>query len=376
LARLDRYVLSQLTGPFAIFALILIGIYWVGRAIGLFDQLIGDGQSVGVFLEIMILFLPQVIAIVLPVVTFAAAIYVANRMHSESEIVVVQAAGVAPMSMLKPFLIFGLMVAIFAAILSHYLVPVSAVRLEDRQAELSRDMAARLIVGGRFLHPSENVTFFVREITDDGALTDLFLHDQRDGDRDVTYTAHKALLFRQDDDARLVMFDGLIQTFDATENLLTKIQFDEFVFDIGTLTGAKQGVRKRVREYSTLEALFPTPQMLAATGVRAEVFISEAHQRLEQPLQSLVYPMVGFAVLLLGGFSRFGVMRQIFGAVFIVVFLSALAVPMRDMLRKDTSLWYLIYLPDIIGIIIVLLLIRVNSLRGRFKFRRRKGAAA
>ena len=58
MAKLDRYILSQLMGPFAIFALTLIGIYWVGRAIGLFDQLIGDGQSVGVFLEIMILFLP------------------------------------------------------------------------------------------------------------------------------------------------------------------------------------------------------------------------------------------------------------------------------------------------------------------------------
>lgn len=360
-------MLSQLTGPFAIFALILIGVYWVGRAIGLFDQLIGDGQSVVVFIEIMILFLPQVIAIVLPVVTFAAAIYVANRLHSESELVVVQAAGVSPLSMLKPFFVFGLLIAIFAGVLSHFLVPLSAVLLEDRQAELSRDMASRLIVGGRFIHPSDNVTFFVREVGADGALKDLFLHDQRAEGRDITYTAHKAILFRQDDDARLVMFDGLIQTFDENENLLSKIQFDEFVFDIGTLTGAKSGVRRRIKEYSTLEALSPTPAMLAATGASVSDFVSEAHQRIEQPLQSLIYPMVGFAVLLLGGFSRFGVMRQIFGAVFLVVFLSALAVPMRDMLRKDISLWWLIYVPDILGLALVFLLMQVHTMRGQFR---------
>ncbi len=352
-------------GPFAIFSLILIGVYWIARAIGLFDQLIGDGQSVGVFLEIMILFLPQVVAIVLPVVSFAAAIYVSNRLHSESEMVVFQAAGVAPYRLLRPFLIFGFLVALLASVLSHYLVPTSVLQLEIRQRELSQDMAARLIVGGKFIHPSENVTFFVREVEDNGSLIDIFLYDQRPEARDVTYTAHKAVLIRGESDARLVMFDGLIQTFDLENLLLTNIQFDEFVFSVGSLIGKRDLEKRKIIEFSTLSMLFPNQNMLAATGATVADFRLEAHRRIEQPLQSFVYPLVGMAVLMLGSFSRFGVFRQVLGAIFIVILLSTFSIPMRDTIREDTSLWWLIYLSDILGLVATFVMLRLSTGKGR-----------
>lgn len=372
MAKLDRYILSQLTGPFAIFALILIGVYWVGRAIGLFDQLIGDGQSVQVFLEIMILFLPQVVAIVLPVVSFAAAVYVSNRLHSESEMVVIQAAGVAPFRLLRPYLTFGLLVALLAGALSHYLVPFSLEQLEQRQRELSSDLVSSLIVGGKFLHPAEDVTFFVREIGTDGSLVDIFLYDQRPDDRDITYTAHKAVLFRMQDDARLVMFDGLIQSFDEETQLLSKIQFDEFVFDIATLTGGVEAPKRQVFEYSTLAALFPTPDMLAATGLGVSDFQMAAHKRIEQPMQSIIYPLIGMAVLMLGSFSRFGVFRQVLGAVGLVIILSTLSVTLRGIAQKDISLWWLIYVPELCGLFLVYLMLRTRAHRGRTRRRARK----
>jgi lipopolysaccharide export system permease protein len=361
LTKLDRYILSQLTGPFAIFALILIGIYWVGRAIGLFDQLIGDGQSVGVFLEITLLFLPQVVAIVLPVAAFAAAIYVSNRLHSDSEMVVLQSSGVSPARLLRPFAIFAFLVALMATVLSNYLQPLSQQKLLERQAELAQDMATRMIVGGKFLHPSENVTFFVGAVKDDGSLVDIFLHDQRPEKRDVTYTANKAVFLRNDDAARLVMFDGLIQTFDQKNQLLTKIQFDEFVFDIGTLTGKGKDKARSITEYSTFEALRPTADMLENSGISEVEFVLTAHKRIEQPLQSFVYPLIGMSVLLLGSFSRFGVTRQIFAAVGIVLALSVIAVPLRDIIKSDIALWPLIYLPDVLGLALVWLFLRLSS---------------
>ena len=361
MARLDRYILSQLTGPFAIFALILIGIYWVGRAVGLFNELIGDGQSVFAFVKYMTLFLPQVVAIVLPVVSFAAALYVSNRMHADSEMVVLQSSGVSPLRLARPFLIFGLLVAALAAMLSNYLVPVSLVELSRTQQELSRDVASRLIVGGKFLHPSDDVTFFVREVKSDGSLIDIFLYDQRPKGRDLTYTAHKAVLLRDGDNARLVMFDGLIQSFDKSTLLLSKIQFNSFVFDIGTLTGKADSSQQMAQRFSTLRMLHPDPGMLAATGATAGAFVLQAHKRLEQPLQSLVYPLIGMAVLMLGGFSRFGVFRQMLAAALLVIVLSTISVPIRGMIARDTALWPLIYLPDALGLAVVYLLLRWRS---------------
>ena len=64
--RFDRYLLVQLLAVFGFFALVLVSVYWVNRAVGLFEQLIGDGQTALVFLEFSLLTLPNVIRVVLP----------------------------------------------------------------------------------------------------------------------------------------------------------------------------------------------------------------------------------------------------------------------------------------------------------------------
>ena len=67
-SRFDRYLLSQLLAAVWVFlAWCWSAVYWVNRAVGLFDQLIGDGQSALVFLEFSILTLPNVIRLVLPI---------------------------------------------------------------------------------------------------------------------------------------------------------------------------------------------------------------------------------------------------------------------------------------------------------------------
>jgi len=293
-------------------------------------------------------------------------------LHSESEMVVMQSSGLSPFRLLRPYLYFGLLVSFLAAALSHYLVPISTVLLERRQQELAQDMASRMIVGGRFVHPADDVTFFVGRVDPNGGLEDIFLHDQRAASRDVTYTAHKAVLLTVENDVRLVMFDGLIQTLDRRTQRMAKIQFDEFVFDAGTLTGQSKTYKARLQDYSTRQLLFPTEKMLQNSNITAAAFVMEAHKRLEQPLQSLVYPLIGMAVLMLGGFSRFGVLRQILGAVGIVIAINAFAIVFRDAVRLNIDLWPLLYLPDICGFALVLYLLRPKI----YKIRRRKPAFA
>ena len=61
MARIDRYLLQQLLSVFGFFGLVLVLVYWVNRAVVLFDQLIADGQSTAVFFELTVLSLPKII---------------------------------------------------------------------------------------------------------------------------------------------------------------------------------------------------------------------------------------------------------------------------------------------------------------------------
>ncbi|MDK2774846.1 MAG: LptF/LptG family permease, partial [Tabrizicola sp.] len=179
MSRFDRYILSQLLALFGFFALVLVAVYWVNRAVGLFDQLIGDGQSALVFLEFTILTLPNAIRLVLPVAGFAAAVYVTNRLMQESELVVMQATGFSAFRLARPVLYFGLIVMLMQAVLTNLLVPASQRVLGERSAEISRNVTARFLNAGQFMHPAAGVTLYIREISPTGELLDLFLSDER-----------------------------------------------------------------------------------------------------------------------------------------------------------------------------------------------------
>ena len=187
MARLDRYMLSQLMVLFGFFSLVLVGVYWVNRAVTLFDQLIGDGQTAKVFLEFTALSLPSVIRLVLPVSAFVASVYATNRLMGESEMVVMQATGFSPFRLARPVLVFGLIVALMMAVLMNLLVPASRTQLSLRSAEITRNITARFLTEGAFLHPSDGITLYVREITPLGELRDIFLSDAREPSQNTTY---------------------------------------------------------------------------------------------------------------------------------------------------------------------------------------------
>src|SRR6056297_367631 len=134
--RFDRYMLSQLMVLFGFFSLVLVAVYWVNRAVILFDRLIADGHSAAVFLEFSALSLPSVIALVLPMASFAAAVYVTNRLMGDSELTVVQATGYSPWRLARPVFVFGLLVALMMSMLMHVLVPRSIAQFHFRQDQL------------------------------------------------------------------------------------------------------------------------------------------------------------------------------------------------------------------------------------------------
>jgi len=59
--RFDRYMLSQFMVLFGFFALVLVSIFWINKAVRMFDRLIGDGQPAWIFLEFTALTLPGLV---------------------------------------------------------------------------------------------------------------------------------------------------------------------------------------------------------------------------------------------------------------------------------------------------------------------------
>ncbi len=380
MTRFDRYMLSQLMILFGFFSLVLVMIYWVNRAISLFDRLIADGQSAMVFLEFTALALPKVIRVVLPISAFIASVYVTNRMATESELVVMQSSGHGSFRLARPVAAFGVIVTCLLLILTNVISPAADRALSEREQEIARNVNARLLEEGQFLHPAPGVTFYIRDITPAGELLDIYLSDERDPDNPTTYTARRALLARAEDGPKLLMFEGLAQTVTAEDQRLFITRFDDFAYNLGNLITAEESRAPSPGELSTPELLAMPEARLAALGWERTTVQIEVHDRIAQPILALVTALAGFACLLLGGFSRFGVWRQIIIAILLLIGVKTFDNMVADTVRGGDGLWPLLYLPGVAGLGMVALILRLAdrpALLARFSlFSRRNGAAA
>ncbi len=360
-------MLSQLMMLFGFFALVLVSVYWVNRAVVLFDRLIADGQSIFVFFEFTMLSLPAVIKLILPIACFAAATYVTNRLSSESELTVMQATGFSPWRLARPILNFGLVIGVLMAALSLYLVPTSMTQLEFREREISETATARLLTEGTFIHPSRNITFYIRDMDANGVLRDVFLSDRSDKDQTIIYTADEAYLVNDESGPKLIMVDGLAQIQTVNDGRLFTTNFSDFSYDISAFLSHGSS-RHRALERSSTYDLWSDPAGMSEKLRLGEGWIAaELHGRIAQILMCIVAALVGFATLLLGGFSRFGVWQQVVLAFVILVILEAMKNGVSDPVRKDATQWLLMYVPALIGFSIVwlMLLSRAHPIRLR-----------
>ncbi|WP_375690634.1 LPS export ABC transporter permease LptF [Pseudooceanicola sp. LIPI14-2-Ac024] len=356
MARFDRYLLSQFLLLFGFFALVLVSIFWINSAVRLFDRLIGDGQSMGIVFQITLLSLPRVIGMILPIAGFAAVVYVTNRLSSDSELVVLRATGISHWRLARGVLYFGIFVALAASIIAHVLLPLSRQELSNRQQELTQDVSARLLSDGTFLHPTDGVTFYIRQIDPNGTLNDIFLSDRRNPTRTEDYTARRAYLLNaaeEDEDTprpTLIMLDGMIQSLNEETMRLTVTRFEDFSYDLTQMIGDVGAPEQSAEYLPTRELLFDTEAVMAATGESRGTVLEEAHGRFRDAGVALAAALIGFGAMVAGGYSRFGAWRQIVLAVVMLVVVEFLNNVTAGIVRDNAALWPLIYLPVVVGI--------------------------
>lgn len=359
---------------FGFFSLVMVSVFWINRAVRLFDALVADGQSTRLFFEMTALILPNVIRLALPIAGFAAAVYVTNRLSSESELTVMQATGFSPWRLARPVMLFGLIVASMMAVLTFYLAPASLAEMTERRDEINKDVTAQLLSEGTFLHPTHGVTFYIREITPEGGLRDVLLSDSRQPDRALIYTAAEAYLLSDEDGLKLVMVDGLTQHHNGEDDNLFTTHFADFTYDISAMLDKTEAINLKVREYPTTVLMRDPAQVALNTNQTLGRVLDELHRRATQPMMSFFTALIGFSTLLLGGFSRFGLWRQITIAFTIVVLLELLASMVSSPVHHEARLWPLFYLPVLIAAMLTFAMLTMAA-RPRLAWRRRRQGA-
>ena len=369
--KLDLYILRQLSIIFLFFLFVFTLIFWINRAINLFDQLISDGHSSSILLQFALLSLPSTTTIVFPLACFASRNFcLTNRLKNDSELTVLESAGLSPWRMNKPYFIFGLISMIILAFFTTIIVPNTAKIIDEIQIEFDSSVSARLLKDGKFIHPFKGVTFYIKEIKSDGTLVNVFLHDKRNKNEFITYTATRAFLAKDDNKTVLYMENGLIQTIGTLNKELSTTEFKSIAIDLSDAINQRENNTTHLSQVSTW-LLIKNNKRLPKKNEKLlkELIGLELHNRLHRPIFCFVAAILGFSTLLMGNYSKFGFGRQITLAVSIIVVIKITESYTTKLSLQNSLLWPLIYFPSLIGIISSILFLNISASKYRLKYR-------
>ena len=367
--KLDRYIFKQLSLIFVFFLFVFTLIFWINRAIGLFDRLITDGHSSSTLFQFALLSLPSITTIVFPLACFAAVIFVTNRLKIDSEFTVLQSAGLSPWRLNKPYFIFGILCMLILGVFTTFVVPNTAKILHEKQLELDSSVSARLLKGGKFIHPFKGVTFYIKEIESDGTLLNVFLHDRRNKDEFLTYTATRAFLAKDENRTVLYMENGLIQTIGTSIKELSTTEFKSVAIDLSDAIKKGGNNTTYLSHVSTWLLIKNRQEVATSTRASAGSILLELHNRLHRPMFCFVAAILGFSSLLIGNYNRFGFGKQIALAVSIIVLIKITESYTTKLSLHNFLLWPLIYVPSLIGIISSVIFLKISASKYSLKYR-------
>ncbi len=357
MSRIDRYIFWQLLGFFGFFSIILIAVYWVNRAVGLLETLLGDGQSLGVFVQMSLLSIPSVVELIVPMAAFGAAAFTANKLAGDSELVILQATGFSFWRIMRPVMYFGAVVAIFTALVTNYLIPEAATQLRELNAEIAKNTTAKYLKEGQFHTPSDGIVLYFRDITDNGELLDIFIADSRNLRFQQVYTAQRAFVVNDDGTPKLLLLDGMVQRSVLADQTLSTSHFSDFTISLDSLMESERRVRLSAAEMSTLYLITATEESAKLVRRQMEYLHFAGHLRITWAASAAFTAMVGFASLLVGGFSRQGLWKQMSLAVALLIVMYLVHIVTLSNGPRFAGGWVLAYLTPLVGAAVTSLVI-------------------
>ncbi|HEY1474075.1 MAG TPA: LPS export ABC transporter permease LptF [Pseudolabrys sp.] len=293
---ISRYIFRTTFGAFLLILGSLTAVIWVTQALRDFDLITSQGQSIVVFVGITGLIIPLLVLVIAPIALVIAVAHTLNKMSTDSEIIVMNAAGMSPWLLFRAFLAVGLAVSLLVMVISAYFAPKGLRMLRDWLTAVRTDVVTNLVQPGRFVTIENGVTIRIRERRSNGELAGIFLDDQRNPAERVTVIADTGDLLDNAKGTFLLLQNGMVQRFEAKQRDPTMVVFDRYAFDLSQLMAGPQAAKYSIRERYLWQLLFPDPKDPLYIE-QPNQFRAELHDRMIAPIYPLAFAVIAFAYL-------------------------------------------------------------------------------
>jgi lipopolysaccharide export system permease protein len=236
------------------------------------------------------------VLIISPIALMIAISHTLNKLATDSEIIVMNAAGFSPFRLFRPFLYATVVVALMVAFIASYLAPDGMRRLKGWDAEITADVLTNILQPGRFAQLDPNLTIRIRERRPGGVLVGIFVDDRRDPKERVSIIADHGTVLKNDRGSFLILEDGNLQRFEVGKRDPALVAFGRYAFDMSKFSNQGHDITLGIRERYLWELLMPAandPVYMQLPGQ----FRAELHDRFMAPIYPFAFAVLTFAFL-------------------------------------------------------------------------------
>jgi lipopolysaccharide export system permease protein len=293
---IDRYIFRTTLASFALVLVSLTGVIWITQALRGIDLMTSQGQTVLTFLGITSLVIPALVLIISPIALMIAISHTLNKLATDSEIIVMNAAGFSPFRLFYPFFYATCVVALLVAFIAAYLAPDGMRRIKQWDAEITADVLTNILQPGRFAQLDQNLTIRIRERQPGGIMAGIFIDDRRDPKERNSIVAERGTVVKSGGETILVLEDGNLQRFEVGKRDPALVTFARHGFDMSKFSNQGRDVTLGIRERYLWELVSPPEDDPVYKAVPGQ-FRSELHDRIMAPIYPFAFAALTFAFL-------------------------------------------------------------------------------
>ncbi len=232
-----------------------------GRVVGYLRDAVDGRYAAEAILPIIGLRLPEFVQLVLPFSYYIALLLTLGRLHTDSEMVVLQNSGMSTSRLLAWLSGTSLLVVASVTALSLYITPDASRRLEERIAEMDAAELFHQLVPGVFARSSDGsrVLYAAGMTEDKSELQQVFVWESTDTNQDITTWAASGRQYTDEHTGSqfLVLTDGVRYEGKPGEATFRKVQFEVLSQRVASRSAADPRTRLSALPTSALPITAP-----------------------------------------------------------------------------------------------------------------------
>jgi lipopolysaccharide export system permease protein len=327
----------------------LTAVLLVGNIIRFAELVIAKGVSLFDILRLLIYLIPYMLSFTVPMASLIAVILAFGRLSTDYELIAMRASGVAPIRLVFPVLVVGLLISVLLLIVNDRLVPMSHLAFRRQLKAIGIKQPTAYLEAGTFIKEFPPYVIFVYQV-EGQKLYHVRIYEPQPNGPTRTIIAERGEFERLSNKRglQLKLYDGTVDEWDPLHpGSFYKVNFTTYAMTLRSDQDDPERVGKKLKEL-TFKELDTERTRLGAEGIETLPISLELHRKIASSFAALVFVAFGLAFgLRLHYHERLTSFVWVLG-VFICYYLGSIGMN-AVALKRWLAPWLAMWLPNLVG---------------------------